>query len=73
MEQRLKQAITKALKVGGYIATSVVLLGLYSYFSDQESVNTFTKHLTEFGIPAAIVNIIISGIKEYLKTAKPLE
>lgn len=67
---KIKSALTHAFKVGGYITTSIVLLGLYAYFSNQESVNEFTKYLTDFGIPAAVVNIIISGIKEYMKNAK---
>jgi hypothetical protein len=66
---RIKPAIIKALKVGGYIATSIVLLGLGTYLSNPESVDELTKYLTGFGLPTAVVNMLISGIREYVRNA----
>lgn len=66
---RIKPAIKKALKVGGYIATSIVLLGMASYLNNPESADELSKYLTSFGLPTAAVNMLIAGIREFIKNA----
>lgn len=70
MQKPSTQAILHALKVGGHIFVSILVVGIVSYFDKHsEMMQAFTSWLVSFGIPAGIVNMVVAGIMKYLKAS----
>ncbi len=67
--QRFKEAALHALKVAGHIVWSVVLLGVITYVLNNEVMpEWFSTALTQYGVPAAAVNVIWSGFFKWVKS-----
>ena len=68
MSNRVWDAIIHGTNVAGHIVFSVLLTGLGVLLADPKVIGAFAGYVGRFGIPVAIVNVVVAAILRYIDT-----
>ncbi len=71
MSKRVLDAIVHGIHVAGHIILAIFVTGLGIALTDPTIVGAFVKYVGHFGVPVAIVNVVIAAIIQYVQS-KPL-
>jgi hypothetical protein len=66
MNSPSSKAILHGFKVAATILGSVFVTGASIYFSNPANLLTFGQYFNHYGIPVAIVNVIVAAIMKYI-------
>jgi membrane protein DedA with SNARE-associated domain len=65
----LKTAILHGLNVAGHILFAAIIVGLGVLLNNNPAVTSqFSSFLIQFGLPTAIVNIVVAAVVKFIQT-----